>query len=123
VYHYVDTVRARAGLEGVVTSWDKYSNLRSKPSTKEGMRDIIRQERTIELAFEGKRFWDVRRWKTAFELLNRPIRGWNIMGATTEEYYNIVMVEAPSFTTKEYLWPIKDSELRTNKNLIQNPGW
>ena len=123
VYDYIDKVRARAGLEGVVSSWDRFSRIRSKPSTKDGMRDIIRQERMIELAFEGKRFWDIRRWKTASELLNRPIKGWSIMGATTAEYYNIVTVEVPSFTTKEYLWPIGDSELRTNRNLIQNPGW
>jgi hypothetical protein len=87
------------------------------------MREIIRQERMIELAFEGKRFWDIRRWKTAFELLNQPIKGWNIMGATTEEYYNVVTIAVPTFTTKEYLWPVMESELRTNKNLIQNPGW
>jgi hypothetical protein len=123
VYRYIDRVRERAGLEGVVASWDKFSRLRNKPSTQDGMREIIRQERMIELAFEGKRFWDIRRWKTAFELMNQPIRGWNIMGATTEDYYNVVTIEVPSFTTKEYLWPIRDLELRTNKNLIQNPGW
>ena len=123
VYRYIDRVRNRAGLEGVVDSWNKYSRLSSKPSTKEGMRSIIRQERMIELAFEGKRFWDIRRWKTASELLNLPIRGWNVMGSTTADYYNVVTIEAPRFTTKEYLWPIRDLELRTNKNLIQNPGW
>jgi hypothetical protein len=123
VYVYIDKVRKRAGLEGVVASWDKFSRLRNKPSTKDGMREIIRQERSIELAFEGKRLWDIRRWKTAFELLNQPVRGWNINGSTTEDYYNVVTVEVPIFTTKEYLWPVRDSELRTNKNLIQNPGW
>jgi hypothetical protein len=123
VYSYIDKVRARAGLDGVVSSWNNFSRLKTKPSSKDGMREIIRQERMIELAFEGKRFWDVRRWKTAFELLNQPIKGWNIMGTTTEEYYNVVIIEVPTFTTKEYLWPVTDSELRTNKNLIQNPGW
>jgi hypothetical protein len=123
VYYYIDKIRERAGLEGVVSSWDKFSRLRSKPSTKDGMREIIRQERMIELAFERKRCWDIRRWKTASELLNQPIKGWNIMGTTTEEYYNVVTIEVPAFTTKEYLWPIADSELRINKNLIQNPGW
>ncbi|MDR2773629.1 MAG: RagB/SusD family nutrient uptake outer membrane protein [Tannerella sp.] len=123
VYHYIDRVRKRAGLEGVTESWGKFSRLKNKPSTKDGMREIIRQERMIELAFEGKRFWDIRRWKTAFELLNQPVRGWNIMGSTTDEYYNVVTVEVPTFTTKEYLWPVRDLELRTNENLIQNPGW
>jgi len=123
VYRYIDRIRARAGLEGVVDSWNKYSRFSSKPATKEGMRSIIRQERMIELAFEGKRFWDIRRWKIASELLNQPIRGWNVMGANTADYYNVVTIETPRFTTKEYLWPIRDLELRTNKNLVQNPGW
>jgi len=123
VYHYIDEVRKRAGLEKVVDSWNKYSRLSTRPSTKDGMRAIIRQERMIELAFEGKRFWDIRRWKTASELLNQPIKGWNINGTTTADYYNVVTIETPSFTSKEYLWPIRVSELRVNKNLIQNPGW
>jgi len=123
VYRYIDKVRARAGLEGVVASWSKYSRIKNKPSTKDGMREIIRQERNIELAFEGKRFWDIRRWKIASDLLNQPIKGWNINGATTQDYYNVVTIAVPSFTSKEYLWPIKDTELRTNNNLIQNPGW
>jgi hypothetical protein len=123
VYKYVDLVRQRAGLEGVVDSWKAYSRLGSKPSTKEGMRNIIQQERMIELAFEGKRFWDIRRWKIASDLLNKPIKGWNVQGTTTANYYNVVTIEAIGFTDKEYLWPIKDGDLRTNKNLIQNPGW
>jgi len=123
VYDYVDIVRLRAGLEGVVESWEKYSRLSAKPETKEGMREIIRQERMIELAFEGKRFWDVRRWRIATDLLNQPVRGWNVHGATTADYNNVVTIASPNFTAKEYLWPIRDEELRTNHNLIQNPGW
>ncbi|GHV67330.1 starch-binding protein [Bacteroidia bacterium] len=123
VYKYIDLVRKRAGLEGVVDSWTKYSKISSRPADKGEMRKIIRQERMIELAFEGKRFWDIRRWKTATDLLNQPIRGWNNQGTTTADYYNVVTIEAPSFTAKEYLWPIKDADLRSNGNLIQNPGW
>jgi len=122
IYFYVNEIRKRAGLEGVVESW-AYSRISGKPSTKQGMREIIRQERMIELAFEGKRFWDIRRWKTASELMNQPIRGWNINGSTTADFYNVVTIESPSFTPKEYLWPIWDHELRTNKNLEPNPGW
>lgn len=123
VYKYIDLVRERAGLEGVVDSWSKYSKLGSKPLSQDGMRDIIQQERMIELAFEGKRFWDIRRWKRATELLNQPIRGWNIDGEITSDYYNVITIYPMEFTTKEYLWPIQQSELRTNQNLIQNPGW
>jgi hypothetical protein len=60
---YVDKIRARAGLEGVADSWSKYSKNPSKPGTKDGLRDIIHQERRIELCFEGQSGWDLRRWK------------------------------------------------------------
>jgi len=123
VYRYIDRVRERAGLEGVVESWSKYARIGTKPSSKEGMREIIRQERMIELAFEGKRFWDIRRWKTAINWMNQPVMGWNINGYVAADYYVVVTVDVPTFTTRDYLWPIRDSELRINKNLIQNPGW
>ncbi|GHT54871.1 hypothetical protein AGMMS49982_20210 [Bacteroidia bacterium] len=126
VYTYIDLVRERAGLKGVEESWRDYSRLDTKPATQVGMRAIIRQERMIELAFEGKRFWDIRRWKIAADLLNQPIRGWSTLTttpATTADYYNVLTIETPRFTNKEYLWPIKDADLRSNGNLIQNPGW
>jgi hypothetical protein len=123
VYEYLDKIRKRSGLEGVVESWEKHSIYPGKPSTKEGLRQIIQQERMIELAFEGKRFWDIRRWKIADQLLNRTVKGWNIKGSTTIEYYNIVPIEQMEFTIKEYLWPLKQQSLRVNPNLIQNPYW
>jgi len=123
VYGYIDAVRARAGLPGVVESWSKYSKFPAKATTKDGMREIIQRERMIELAFEGQRFWDVRRWKTAYELYNRPIQGLNSSGTTTQEYNQVVTYFIPSFTTKEYLWPIREYNLRVNSNLVQNPYW
>ena len=124
VFSYLDQVRARAGLEGVKQSWQKYSSNPGKPDTKDGLRKIIQQERTIELAFEGKRFWDIRRWKQ-ISVLNEPVQGWNIMGETTEDFYNITTLskDKPDFTVKDYLWPIKESDLLVNKNLVQNYGW
>jgi hypothetical protein len=123
VYHYVDMIRNRAGLEGVTESWAKYSNLPDKPASKSGMREIIRQERTVELAFEGKRFWDVRRWLTAEKELNQPVKGWNVMGEVPEDYYNVITLSPLSFSKRDYLWPIRQGELLKNRNLIQNPGW
>ncbi len=122
VYEYVDLIRQRAGLQGVVESWTNYSSSPDKPSTREGMREIIRQERMIELAFEGHRFWDVRRWKLASEFMNQPIRGWNIQGAKTE-FYNVTTIYSPRFELKDYFWPIRESELINNPNLVQNLGW
>lgn len=123
VYTYLDEIRKRAGLEGVLTSWSKYSTNPDKPTNKVGLLSIIRQERLIELAFEGQRFWDMRRWKTLEEYLNRPLRGWNVLGESAEDYYQVRTLLEPSFGRKHYLWPIKQSSIDQNSNLIQNPNW
>lgn len=123
VLEYVDKVRARAGLNGVEWSWGLYSNNPNKPNTLEGRREIIRQERTIELAFEGLNYWDLRRWKTAYDELNKPIDGWYVYGRVNADYYSPVVLYQPLFSMKDYFWPIAVSELRKNPNLIQNLGY
>lgn len=123
VYEYIDLVRERTGLEGVVKSWTNYSIDPGKPFSKEGMREIIRRERLNELAFEGKRFWDLRRWKLAEEYMNKPIRGFNVWSDTNEEFYQVQIIGNPIFEKKDYLWPIRQGNLTINSNLIQNPGW
>ena len=123
VYEYIDLVRKRTGLEGVVDSWHKYAIQADKPATKEGMRDIIRRERMNELAFEGVRFWDMRRWKLAKEYMNKPIRGLNVSGETAADYYQVRTVYSLHFEDKDYLWPIRQEVLMRNTNLVQNPGW
>lgn len=121
VYYYVDLVRARAGLQGVEQSWASFSTNPSKPATKAGMREIIRTERLNELAGEGRRFWDLRRWK---QPLPRVVRGWNIAGATAEEFYRVTtLYTRPRFDNREFLWPIRLYALLRNPNLVQNPGW
>src|SRR5690606_1528718 len=89
-YEWIDKVRERAGLQGVVASWATFSSQPSKPTTKEGLRDIIHDARMLELVFEGQRFWDLTRWKRASEFLNSDIRGWNVEGTNTATYYNVV---------------------------------
>lgn len=121
-YEYIDKVRARAGLKGVVESWSK-SILPTKPSTQEGLREIIHQERLIELACEGQRFNDLRRWREALAYLNQPVQGWNYQGETAEDYYQVMTYHTRKFTLKDYLWPIKTNSIIINKNLEQNPGW
>jgi hypothetical protein len=123
VYHYLDLVRERAGLQGVVESWAQYSRYPDKPLSKEGLREIIHQERTCELAFEGKRFWDLRRWKTADQVMNQVVKGWNVNGTAVADYYSVVSFESLQFMTREYLWPLKQQTLRVNPNLVQNPFW
>ncbi len=123
VYEWIDKVRARAGLEGVVNSWNSFSSNPSKPSTKEGMREIIQQERMIELVFEGHRTWDLLRWKRASEFRNKPIRAWNVQASSESGYYNVQTIFQPIFTNKDYFWPIDLGTLLNNEKLVQNPGW
>jgi hypothetical protein len=59
VNQWIDPIRERAGLNGVEVSWISSSNNPVKFSTQDGLREIIHQERLIELAFEGHRFWDL----------------------------------------------------------------
>lgn len=124
VYQWVDSVRLRAGLEGVVDSWAKHSIIPAKPTTKVGMREIIKRERLIELAFEGHRPFELRRWKDALKYQNEPIQGWDIQGVKPEEYYQITTIfNNRNFTTKDYLWPLWTTTIIKNSNLVQNPGW
>lgn len=123
VYEYIDEVRNRAKLPGVVESWQQHSTQPSKPTTKDGMREIIHQERLIELCFEGSRFWDLRRWKKAIDYNNGFIYGWTIDREKAEEYYIPAVLFKQEFATKDYLWPIRQSNLTVNGNLVQNPGW
>jgi len=123
VYEYIDLIRERAGLKGIVESWSEHSTLPDKPLSKTGMREIIRQERLIEMCFESQRFYDLRRWRLAHIYFNQPERGWNMSENTIEEYYNVITVGRLQFKTREYLWPLQESELRKNINLEQNPYW
>jgi hypothetical protein len=123
VYTYIDKVRERSGLKGVEESWTNYSVTPDKPKNKEGMRQIIQRERMNELAFEGSRFWDIRRWKLMEEYMTKPIYGWNTQGEEAEDFYKKQLVYQLKFDQKDYFWPIKIDDLLKNSNLVQNPGW
>ncbi len=123
VYKWIDLVRKRASLNGVVESWRDHSSNPGKPATKAGMRDIIQYERMLEFGFEGERYWDLLRWKKAEKYMNEPVKGWDVQGETTKDFYEVKTLAYPEFTTKNYLFPLKKYTLNVNSNLIQNPGW
>ncbi len=123
VYEYIDMVRERAGLKGVVESWRDHSIDPDKPSTKAGMRGIIHREREIELACEGVYYWDSRRWKTALKEQNRLIRGWDISKTEVNDYYTVTSLYTQAFTFRDYFAPIPEDDLTKNPQLVQNPGW
>lgn len=123
VFHWIDLVRERAGIAPVKEAWTNHSKTPGKFETKDGLREIIHHERLIEMAFEGGRYWDLRRWKEAKKTLNEPIFGWDIGQQDALSYYQPILLFNQSFSTRDYLWPIKEQDLIDNKNLVQNPGW
>src|SRR3546814_12267913 len=68
-----DMVRERAGIPGVEESW-AMSETPGKVNAREGFREIIQQERLIEMALEGSRYWDLLRWKRAESVINQPVK-------------------------------------------------
>lgn len=104
-------IRQRAGLQGPALEYPG--------SDQAALRAMVRNERRIELAFEGgHRFFDIRRWEIADEVLN----GW-AHGIETSPGEHI-RVDLRSFeASRHYLWPIPLSERDINNNLTQNPNW
>ena len=121
--HWINLVRVRAGIPTIEVAWTNYAIDPSKYQSKDGLRSIIQQERANELAFEGHRYWDLKRWKIAHVELNKPIKGWDITQADPVSYYREVLLYNQKFVTRDYFWPIPLAELQINKNLVQNPGW
>jgi hypothetical protein len=111
---YIDKIRERTGV-GMPKLPD---NL-----TQTEMRERIRNERRVELAFEDHRFWDVRRWKIADKTLNVPLRGVEITRTATNAFdYKVIHVENRVFENRMYFYPIPQNEINVAK-WAQNPLW
>ena len=91
------------------------------------MRANLKRERMIELMGEGKRYFDLRRWKDAPAEESLQVYGCNVympVSKKKEFHTPIAIPNLPStFSEKLWLWPIKHSELQRNPRLTQNPGW
>ena len=120
----LNQVRARAGMPDV-------------PAGGDGNRTVmehIRHERQIELAFEGQRYFDVRRWMIAPEVYTGDNQGMRVTGAldpngellVTNKYrytYEPTVMFTKSWDDKNYFLPIERGELNRNPSLVQNPGY
>jgi hypothetical protein len=92
------------------------------------MRKYIKLERRLELAFEEHRFWDLRRWKDAEEVLNKPVKGMKITMVNDSTFtYSEFEADSRVFDPKMYWYPIPRTEIlkyqSAGKNIVQNPGW
>lgn len=115
----IKMIRVRAGITGNI---DLSQTVPAGDKVK--MRDAIRHERKIELAFEEHRHLDLRRWKIAVEILNSPVHGISITKNTDGTFsYSKAVVENRVFDPKMYLYPFPQTEISRNQNLIQNTGW
>lgn len=110
----VNQIRNRAGI-ALLTSID---------------RETIRHERKVELAFEGHRYWDLRRWRTAVTDLSRSFSGLRyVLDYTTGKYKLMVIdnidgtVTPPAFYPQNYYLPITLARTGNNTNLVENPGY
>ncbi|WP_299059613.1 RagB/SusD family nutrient uptake outer membrane protein [uncultured Polaribacter sp.] len=86
-------------------------------TTKEAMRELIRNERRLELCFEGHRFWDLRRWGVS---LTETARGYFFDGSN---YVELPSVEERNFQSNAIYLPIPNNEIIKFSELEQNNGW
>lgn len=116
-YDVIKAIRKRARI----TTYDPY--LDECAADKDKMRELIRNERRIELCFENHRFYDLRRWKVDMSLLTEPAKGVSIVRAGTELKYDKIEVESRSYKDYMYYGPIPYSETLKYDQLKQNKDW
>lgn len=128
VYDAIDRVRERAGMPKI-----------AKGKSQEELIKAVRQERKIEFVFEGLRFFDIRRWKIAEDVMpgilyGRPFRDYlpeyiPVFDDNGTPHYDMYADKLRKFDTRyfnpsrDYLWPIPQKELDINHQLIKNPGY
>ncbi|HEY8958623.1 RagB/SusD family nutrient uptake outer membrane protein [Chitinophaga sp.] len=115
IVRYLNMIRERAGIP-------QYGAGLPLPGGQDEMRQKIRAERKVELAYEGHRFFDIRRWKIAPQVMG-TMHGMDI-SKDGDAFYNRVATMTPHlFMPSYYWWPISQYELDRDKKIIQNPGW
>ena len=115
---YLNMIRERAGIP----AYGGAAGQIPVPASQAAMREKIWAERRIELAYEGHRWFDIRRWKIAPEVMG-TMHGMDI-SKDGNEFYNRVATATPHlFRPSYYWWPISQYELDRNREIVQNPGW
>ena len=144
---YLNYAEAQLELGNEAGAREYISMVRARPSvnlppipanvTGDALRKRLINERRIELAFEGHRFFDIRRWKIAAQVDNLPVRGVigrcpaaNVTAGTCASlpsnaftYANWNLLEARTYPEQLNLLPIHTDEISRNPSLSQTPGW
>jgi hypothetical protein len=120
VYEAIDAVRTRAAMP---------KTNRAVYATQTALRELIRRERRVELALEGLRWFDIKRWKIGPDVMTKPVLGARLgkvdvlSGKLTLTGEHVKAEDRTFDPGKNYLWPIPQSEIDINKNLGQNPNY
>lgn len=122
IFNALDLLRNRANLR----PFDAADKTLLKDQAE--MRNYIKRERRLELAFEEHRFWDLRRWKDAETVLNQPVKGMRITRDEAGNFtYTVFDADTRVFDPKMYWYPIPRREIlkyrNAGKTIVQNPGW
>ena len=125
ILRYVNLIRERAGIPEYSVSSEEGKI--TAPSDPVEMRELIRQERRVELNCEsGLRFNDLRRWKLAENVLDGDFYGMNAYIKVSDadyrnKYYTRTVYQTRKFIS--YWWPIPQDDIDKNWNLVQTPDW
>lgn len=117
LWKHMNAIRKRAGIP----MYGEGSNALPRPADANGVMDLIRKEKRVELGFENSRYFDVRRWGLATEYFNKPVHGMNV-NADGNGFFVRTKVIDRSFS-RQYFFPIPQGEIDIDKNLIQNTGY
>jgi hypothetical protein len=115
---HLNAIRYRGGLPDLTGAF-----------TQDEMRKLIQQERTIEMAYEGCRFFDVRRWKIANTPEGRQggdFHGMNVFAGDNLKdpaFYEKTRASTRNWDNKYYIFPVPQSELNKNFAMVQAPGY
>jgi hypothetical protein len=113
VYDAINLIRQRSDvLMPVITTGKSQDDLRT----------VIRQERLVELAFEGQRFFDIRRWKIAENVMPGKVYGMTYADGAVLKTVEVTGWQN-YWQNRNYLWPIPQMERDLNTGLGQNPDW
>lgn len=112
-YDIIKAIRQRAGITDT-------QYLDECAADKDKMRQLIRNERRLELCFESFRFWDLRRWKAD---LNETAKGLDVNEDLSGITYTPLSVEVRAYQSYQNYGPIPQSEVLKYNNLQQNNGW